>query len=174
MLQRRRHFGACCETELRNALCDSCRNRFEMLRSLCCFTGKALSGCSLTCAALMLSQRRVSQPSAASMRSMRWSVLTCNDKLTFTVKGKRALAKFSRQTQAGWRRFKTSGKSKYPNWRPILGRDRAHKVVSAPSSDHTLCHKTGLWLVCGWTYKNTWSYMLLNLSVTEGGGSEIT
>lgn len=147
MLQRRRHFDACCETELRNALCDSCRNRFEMLRSLCCFTGKALSGCSLTCVALMLSQRRVSQPSAASMRSMRW-----NDKLNFTVKGKRALVKFSRQTQAGRRRFKTLGKSKYPNWRLILGRDRAHKVVSAPSSGHTLCHRPqnrpliGLWL----------------------------
>lgn len=59
MQQRDHRVSACGETELRNALCDSCRNRFEMLRSLCCLTGEALSGCSLTCVVLVLSQPRV-------------------------------------------------------------------------------------------------------------------
>lgn len=43
MQQRDGHVS---ETELRKALSDSCRNRFEMLRSLCCLAGGALSGCS--------------------------------------------------------------------------------------------------------------------------------
>lgn len=59
MQQQDRHVSTRGETELRNALCDSCRNRFEMLRSLCCLAGEALSGCSLTCVLLVLSQRRV-------------------------------------------------------------------------------------------------------------------
>lgn len=59
MQQRDRHVSTRSETELRNALCDSCRNRFEMLRSGCCLTGKALSFCSLTGVVLALSQSRV-------------------------------------------------------------------------------------------------------------------
>lgn len=160
MLQRRRHFGACCETELRNALCDSCRNRFEMLRSLCCFRGKALSGCSLTCVVLMLSQRRVSQPSAASMRSMRWNALTCNDQLNFTVKGKRASAKFSRQTQVHRRRPRKNVNILTEDLFCVeRGRIRwcqLHHLATHCVTDQ----KTGLWLVCGWTYKNIWLYML--------------
>lgn len=162
MLQRRRHFGACCETELRNALCDSCRNRFEMLRSLCCFTGKALNGCSLTCVVLMLSQRRVSQPSAASMRSMRWNILTCNDKLHLQSK-----------VIEPWPKFQGKHKCFEGDLRPrekvkILTEDlfwgeighmrwcQLHHLATHFVTDQ----KTGLWLVCGWTYKNIWLYML--------------
>lgn len=49
------------KTELTNVRWDSCRNRFEMLRSLCCLRGKALSACSLMCVVLMLSEGSVWQ-----------------------------------------------------------------------------------------------------------------
>lgn len=51
----------CGETDLTNVLQDSCRNRFEMLRSCRCLRGRALSACSLMCVVLMLSERRVWQ-----------------------------------------------------------------------------------------------------------------
>lgn len=49
------------KTELTNVRRDSCRNRFEMLRSLSCLRGKTLSACSLMCVVLMLSEGRVWQ-----------------------------------------------------------------------------------------------------------------
>lgn len=51
----------CGETDLTNVRRDSCRNRFKMLRSLCCLREKALSACSLMCVVLMLSEGRVWQ-----------------------------------------------------------------------------------------------------------------
>lgn len=51
----------CGETDLANVLRDSCRNRFEMLRSLGCLRGRALSARLLMCVVLMLSLRRVWQ-----------------------------------------------------------------------------------------------------------------
>lgn len=51
----------CGETDLTNVLRDSCRDTFEMLRSLDCLKGEALSARSLMWVVLMLSEGRVWQ-----------------------------------------------------------------------------------------------------------------